>query len=112
LFIIFDFRRKRIEKAYNNRGSLPKMIITCGGEGVLLLAEGKSRFFKTDSIKKSEIEETTGAGDALTAGLTDSLVRGEDLVAAIKYGISAATATIKSRYTVNPNLFNEIEKQP
>ena len=102
-------RRKRIEQTYNDMDISLAMIITCGSKGAILLTEESSCLVSSAEISKAEINETTGAGDALTAGLVSSLVSGKNLLNSVKFGIKAAVATIKSEDTANPDLARELE---
>jgi pseudouridine kinase len=51
---------------------------------------------------------TTGAGDALTAGVIFGLLNGVPLDEALRLGVSAATLTLRSRESVVPELSQEL----
>ena len=76
------------------------VIVTRGESGMMLVnAQGISEF---GSVPVNVVD-TTGAGDAFTAGLAVSLAEGRDLVAAIKFaGCNGALACTK--YGVIPSL--------
>ena len=56
----------------------------------------------------THIEDTTGAGDALTAGVIFGLLNGVPLDEAMRLGVSAATLTLRSREAVVPELTQEL----
>jgi ribokinase len=76
------------------------VIVTRGESGMMLVNDqGISEF---DSVRV-EVVDTTGAGDAFTAGLAVSLAEGRDLASAIKFaGCNGALACTK--YGVIPSL--------
>lgn len=102
---------EKLRKRYRKKEGLPVMIISCGKRGVFLLNEEDDIFIEAEEIEKADIVETTGAGDALAAGIADGLARGEDIVDAVEFGIKAASLTIKSELTVNPDLGKIIDKE-
>ena len=104
-------RLSNIKKEYRQNSSLPVMIISCGSKGVYLLTDKKEEFIEADLLDESEIVETTGAGDALAAGIVDGLARGEDLEKSIKYAIKIASLTIKSSFTVNPDILELLTRE-
>ncbi len=53
---------------------------------------------------KTEIVDFTGAGDALTAGVAFGLLNGFSLDEAVRFGVSAATLTLRCKETVCPEL--------
>jgi pseudouridine kinase len=56
----------------------------------------------------THIVDTTGAGDALTAGVIFGLLNGVPLDEALRLGVSAATLTLRSRESVVPELSQEL----
>ena len=76
------------------------VIVTRGESGMMLVdAQGISEFGSVPV----DVVDTTGAGDAFTAGLAVSLAEGRDLVSAIKFaGCNGALACTK--YGVIPSL--------
>jgi ribokinase len=81
------------------------VIVTRGEAGMILVdAQGVSEF---ESIPV-KVVDTTGAGDAFTAGLAVSLAEGRDLASAIKFaGCNGALACTK--YGVIPSLALRLE---
>lgn len=101
-------RIKKIKKEFVDNSRLPELIISAGADGVYYLGRtGEEiifKYFKAEEIKKEEIVETTGAGDALTAAFAAALINEKTVAEAVKLGIKAATLTIKSELTCNPAL--------
>lgn len=52
----------------------------------------------------AEVEDVTGAGDAMLGGFVHALLTGEDPVAAARYGHAAAALTVATTATVRPDL--------
>ena len=103
-----DKRIKRVVKAYAKNKYLPEMIISTGQDGAYYLSyeqeEVKLRHFNAVEIKNEEIVETTGAGDALTAGVAAGIMNDYTMEAAINLGIKASALTVKSELTCSPDL--------
>lgn len=101
-------RLKRVIKAYAENGELPEMIISTGKDGAYYLSHGEkevnTKHFQAVKINSEEIVETTGAGDALTAGLAAGIMNDYPLEEAIKLGIRASALTVKSELTCSPEL--------
>lgn len=57
---------------------------------------------------RTHIEDTTGAGDALTAGVIFGLLNDVPLDEAMRLGVSAATLTLRSPEAVVPELTQEL----
>ena len=57
---------------------------------------------------RTHVVDTTGAGDALTAGVIFGLLNGVPLDEAMRLGVSAATLTLRSRESVVPELSQEL----
>lgn len=104
-----DWRKERLVKAYNQLENPPAMIITCGEKGVLVITESVSQLLPGTHIPVSEIKETTGAGDAFTAGLIEGLLNGKGLIKSVRLGMKAAEITICTNSTVNSNLAHELK---
>ena len=101
-------RIKNVADNYEENKYLPEMVISTGQNGAYYLnrKNGKVNIehFKAENIKSEEIVETTGAGDALTAGLAAGLVNKNVISEAIKLGIKASALTVKSELTCNPDI--------
>ncbi len=101
-------RIERITDLYQNNSELPELVISTGKDGAYYLSRQDNAFrlkhFKADEINSKEIVETTGAGDALTAGLAAGIMNKYTIDEAIKLGIKASALTVKSELTCNPDL--------
>ncbi|MGM0411132.1 MAG: carbohydrate kinase family protein [Bacillota bacterium] len=100
----FNERIARVKREYLKREEPVTIFVSCGEKGVLILSEQLVDFLDAKKISEKEIKETTGAGDALLAGIAHSLVKEKSIKRAVKFGMKAAVLTIKSNYTVNPDL--------
>lgn len=101
-------RIKRITDFYQENIDLPELVISTGRDGAYYLSrrEGavKLKHFAAAEINSEEIVETTGAGDALTAGLAAGIMNKYSIEESIKLGIKASALTVKSELTCNPDL--------
>ncbi|MFA7076126.1 MAG: PfkB family carbohydrate kinase [Candidatus Izemoplasmatales bacterium] len=108
---------EELSKLWLERG-VNKVVITAN-KNPLVYAENESiRYQKTITIPSTEIVDVTGAGDAFSAATINGLINQESFEKSIKYGIISSILTIKSKYSVNPDLsidlikkeFNKYEK--
>ncbi|SFL33340.1 PfkB family carbohydrate kinase [Halanaerobium salsuginis] len=103
-------RVTRIFNIYQQQNDLPAMIVSAGNQGAYYFNREQdravSKHFPAEVVKKTDIGETTGAGDALTAAFAAGLNEGLAVESAIKLGIKAAAITIKSKQTCSPELAN------
>ena len=101
-------RIKRVKDFYEQNKYLPELIISTGKDGAYYLSHhngsAKVKHFRAADINSEEIVETTGAGDALTAGLAAGIMNKLPLKEAIELGIKASALTVKSELTCNPDL--------
>lgn len=101
-------RIERIKESYSKNRYLPELIISTGQDGAYYFSRRngkvKVRHFKAENINSEEIVETTGAGDALTAGLAAGIMNEYSIDQAIELGIRASALTVKSELTCNPDL--------
>ena len=67
---------------------VPVVIVTLGGQGALLVAEGKPLHVPARQVT---VVDTTAAGDAFIGGLVASLDRGMDLPDAVRYATCAGS---------------------
>jgi pseudouridine kinase len=56
----------------------------------------------------ADVQDVTGAGDAMTAAFCHAILRGADPVAAARYGHRAAALTVASPHTVRPDLADQL----
>lgn len=101
-------RIKKVKDLYDQNKYLPELIISTGKDGAYYLSRrdgsAELKHFKAAEINNEEIVETTGAGDALTAGLAAGIMNKFSLEEAIELGIKASALTVKSELTCNPDL--------
>ncbi len=101
-------RIKGLAEAYIKVSGLPDMIISAGSEGVYLFEREKYaveiRHFNAEKIADEDIVETTGAGDSLTAVFAAALLSDKSKAEAVMLGIKAASLTIQSKLTCNPEI--------
>jgi len=85
------------------------LVVSLGSQGVIYSSPLKT-FYQPVPIKiVEEITETTGAGDALTAGFIHGIYHSLKPEKAVEYGQYAALMTIKSSDTVVENLASKIK---
>lgn len=103
-------RIEKIKTFYTKNDLLPELIITTGKDGAYYLKKSETGIeishFEAEKVTKEEIVETTGAGDALTAGFAAGIMNEYPIADSIKLGIKASALTIKSELTCNPELAN------
>lgn len=101
-------RIDRIKNYYEKNQYLPELVISAGKDGAYYISrqDGKVKLkhFNAVEINSEEIVETTGAGDALTAGLAAGIMNKYSVAEAIELGIKASALTVKSELTCNPDL--------
>lgn len=78
------------------------LVITKGKENVILKESNKT--FSIPVIKKDKIIGATGAGDAMVAGITYSLLNGKTLYDSVCFGIKASSITLDVNESVNKNI--------
>ncbi|UXA18994.1 1-phosphofructokinase family hexose kinase [Mycobacterium sp. SMC-4] len=69
------------------------VVVSLGAAGALLVTREGAEHFPAPSV--AAVSEV-GAGDAMVAGITVSLARGQTLRRAVGYGIAAATAKLRT----------------
>jgi pseudouridine kinase len=78
------------------------VVLTCGSRGALVAdVAGVSEIA---ALAVERVVDVTGAGDALTAATLAALLAGNDLRAAVAYGVRAAALTIGSEGSVHAQL--------
>ncbi len=79
---------------------IPRMIVTMGVQGaVYASAEGESGFCPARNVP---VNDTTGAGDAFSAGVAIGLTYGKDLGESCRIGTKLAASVIATRENVCP----------
>ena len=79
--------------------------VRLGGRGSLLSSPEGHAFLEAVA---AEVQDVTGAGDAMLAAFCHALLRGDQPTAAASYGHAAAALTIASTHTVRPDLTDRL----
>ncbi|KAA0717949.1 Adenosine kinase [Triplophysa tibetana] len=98
-----DGETENIEEIAMKAQSLPKenkkrqriVVFTQGKEGTIMTKDDKVEMFSVLEIKKSEIVDTTGAGDAFVGGFLSQLVQDKTFEQCIRAGHYAANVVIR-----------------
>ena len=80
---------------------IPAMVVTMGDKG-LVFYDGRTKCAGICPICRTEVVDTSGAGDAFFSGTVMSLLRGLPLQEAVRYGTKLASMTIGRVETVCP----------
>jgi pseudouridine kinase len=75
--------------------------VRLGSRGSLLSTPDENHFLPADA---AEVQDVTGAGDAMLAAFAHALLTGRSPVEAARYGHAAAALTLESSHTVRPDL--------
>lgn len=67
------------------------VVVTCGAEGAVVVEGGRATWIPAVAVT---VVDTTAAGDSFCAALADALVDGADLVAAARWSVRVAAATV------------------
>lgn len=102
--IVRDSELKRAMKILKGMGA-KNIIVTLGDRGVCFSIGGKEKFI---SPYKGEILDTTGAGDAFSAGFIYGVYHGYPIDISVKFGLFSAMITLQSFHTVSPLLNEEL----
>ena len=89
-----------VADAIKARG-VKNVVITLGSEGIFYsspVCSGQIMPYKV------EIVDVTGAGDALTAGVSSSMLYGHDLIEACRYGLAAAALALSTEQSIARDL--------
>ncbi|TZE80860.1 carbohydrate kinase [Calorimonas adulescens] len=94
---------KDVEKAAVSIASqgVSVVVITLGQKGVYLYYDGMGGFINSIA---TNVVDTTGAGDALFAGIVYGIYNGYDIKKSVRYGLACAAVTVSSSLTVSPML--------
>ncbi|RMG81326.1 MAG: ribokinase [Chloroflexi bacterium] len=79
--------------------------VTMGERGLAYAYRGGSGFIRA---RKTEVVDTTGAGDAFTGAVIFGLLNEVEIDEAMRLGVTAASLTLESRETVLPYLSQEL----
>jgi tagatose 6-phosphate kinase len=100
-------KRKAAIRQVRDTYGLKWIIITRGGEGV----EGfDGRDYLTAAAPKIQVQNPIGSGDAVTAGIAHTLLRGQSLAEALRRGTALGTANCLNLYPgrIEPGAYMEI----
>lgn len=78
-----------------------RVFISLGEQGILA-AEGGEKYWQ--KICPAQMKNATGAGDALTAALAWSQIKGKSLAESARLGSAAAVIAVEGEQTINPAL--------
>lgn len=78
-----------------------RVFISLGEQGIFA-AEGGEKYWQ--KICPAQMKNATGAGDALTAALAWSFLKGKSLAESARFGAAAAVITVEGEQTINPTL--------
>ncbi len=92
--------RRRIEQA-----QIPRMIVTLGDRGAVFAEQGGESGFCP--AQKTEVIDTTGAGDAFFAGVAIGLTYGKSLRNSCEIGTRLAASVIATKESVCPRFMPE-----
>ena len=84
-----------------------RVVITQGDKGLMYYTQAESGIILPPKIK---VEDVTGAGDSLVAGIMFAFLQGLETEESCKIGMACSLLTLQSHETVHPNL-NEIRLQ-
>ena len=72
-------------------------VVTLGAQGALLVAEGERTMVDSIPVEKSEVVDTTGAGDAFCGTLATALAEGETLAGAARVATAAGSLAVRAQ---------------
>ncbi len=91
-----------------------KQLVGLGVETAIVTLADKGVGYATAEVSghisalRVEVADSTGAGDAFTAGVIFGLLNEVPIDEAVRLGVSAAAITLRSRHTVVPELSEEV----
>ncbi|MBS44476.1 MAG: carbohydrate kinase [Nocardioides sp.] len=83
----------------------------CGAEGSRLHLDEGVVALSAPEVPPDAVADVNGAGDAMLAAFCHRLLRGDDEVAAARYGHVAAALTVSSALTVRPDLSQALSRE-
>ncbi|QAT42051.1 carbohydrate kinase family protein [Aminipila luticellarii] len=87
-----------------------KYFISKGVKRVFITLNARGVYYKDEAEEgiirpgKTKIVSATGAGDAFSAAILDSFVKGRDIKETALYGMAASGVAMESKTAVNPNM--------
>lgn len=87
--------RQRKERAREllEQGNAEFIVLSLGQAGALLVTREKSERINAPIV---DIQSKVGAGDSMVAAIVLALVRGQSVADAVRYGVAAGTAAVKT----------------
>ncbi|QKY70664.1 carbohydrate kinase [Lentibacillus sp. CBA3610] len=82
---------------------IANVVITNGKEGAIV-GNQTDGIHHIPAVETEEIVDVTGAGDAFSAAVAYAWLQGDDSVLSAQAGVANATKTLRSSYTVRPDL--------
>ena len=77
-----------------DRGDVGALVVSLGKDGAVLVPRaGGVTWYRPPDV---EVRSTVGSGDAMVGGIVARLVRGGDLAEAVRHGVAAGAATVRT----------------
>ena len=77
-----------------DRGDVGALVVSLGKDGAVLVPRGGSAtWYRSPDV---DVRSTVGSGDAMVGCIVAQLVRGGDLVEAVRHGVAAGAATVRT----------------
>jgi len=90
----------RVAEALHNKG-VKQLLISLGSEGAYSSAHGKGRFIPASAV---QVNNVTGAGDALMAGLAHGQLKHWDWDKTVDFALGAARLALTAENTINSTI--------
>lgn len=84
------------------------VVVTSRSKGLALATREGIHLMESVSVPDEAVMDTTGAGDTLTAAMIYALLAGDSIMEGLDLGSRAAAEAIKSRRTVNLDLYSVV----
>ncbi|MGF1748935.1 PfkB family carbohydrate kinase [Vibrio cionasavignyae] len=86
-----------LAKRLHDKG-IKQLLISLGRQGAFSSCEGVGQFIPAQDV---EVNNVTGAGDALMAGVTHGFISGWDWTQSVNFALGAARLALQSNSTIN-----------
>jgi 6-phosphofructokinase 2 len=91
--LVTDDERVEAARDVIARGWCEVVVLSMGASGALLITADRAEHVRTPTVP---IESRVGAGDSMVGGLTLALARGHDLDDAVRFGVAAGAAAVRT----------------
>jgi 6-phosphofructokinase 2 len=91
-----ESEQEELARKIIDSGQSKVVVISRGAGGALLVWEEGCEYFPAPTVP---IKSKIGAGDSMVAGIVLSLSRGENLIEAVRFGVAAGAAAVKTSGT-------------